>query len=111
MLRDRRQERVEGRRLEHAHAEGVRDQHVAGAPRLREAGHAERGVGPELQRIAEVVVEAPEDDVHPIEPFQSLQEHPIVAHRQIAAFHQREAQVAGQVRVLEVRLGVRPRRE
>ena len=54
----------ERRALQQAGAERIRDGDVARAHGFHEAGDAERGVAAQLQRVAEVVVEPPEDHVH-----------------------------------------------
>ena len=61
------QEGQQRRRLDQAAAERVGDRDVAGAHRLHEARHAEQRVGAQLERIAEVVVEAAQDDVDRLE--------------------------------------------
>ena len=53
----------------------------------------------------------PEDDVDRLQAFERLDEDAAVAHRQVAAFDQREAQIAREVRMLEVRFVVRPGRQ
>ena len=50
--------------LEDAGAERVDDAHGAGATGLDESGNPERGVGPQLQRVAEAGVDASQDHVH-----------------------------------------------
>ena len=75
-------------RFEHAHSERVRHQHVTFAPCLHEARHADRGIGAQLQRIAEVVVQPPQDTVDGFEPGDGLQKDAIAADGQIAAFRQ-----------------------
>jgi hypothetical protein len=58
-----------------------------------------------------VVVHAPEDHVHGLEPPHRAEPHLPVLHRQVAAARDRVAEVARQVRVLEVRLVQRARRQ
>jgi hypothetical protein len=108
---EQRQERQQGRRLDEPAPEGVRDRHRAGAYRLHEAGHAERRVAAQRERIAEVVVEPAHDHVDTLEPLERLQVHDAVAHRQVPALDETEAEVACEVGLLEVRLVVRPGRE
>ena len=86
-------------------------QHVPRAPRLHEARDPERRIGPQLERIAVVVVEAAEDRVDGPEAGDGLEEHAIVAHRQVAALDERKAELPGEVGVLEVGLVVRSGRE
>ena len=109
--RGRGQELRERGRLEHGHAERVRHEHVARAPGLHQAGHAERRVRAQLERIAEVVVQPPQDGVDALEAGQRLEIDAVLAHGEVAALDEGEAEVAGQVRVLEVRLVVRARRQ
>ena len=82
----------------------------AGAHRLHQARHAERRVAAQLQRIAEVVVQAAQDRRRTgCRPSSVFRKTRLVAHRQVAALDQREAEVAGEVGVLEVGLVVRAR--
>ena len=103
---ERRQERQERRRLDHPGAERVGDDDVAGADGIDEPGDAEEGVAAQLQRIAEAVVEAAEDDVDRLQAFERLDEDAAIADRQVAAFDEREAEIAREVGVLEVGLVV-----
>ena len=59
----------------------------------------------------ELVVQALQDAVHGLRPLRCLQVDAVVAHREVAAFDQREAEIARQVGVLEVGLVVRAGRE
>ena len=69
--------------LEHAGAERVRHHDASGAQRADQPGHAERGIAAQLERIAEVVVEAAQDGVHAAQPAERLEEHRVAAHREI----------------------------
>ena len=62
-------------------------------------------------RIAEAVVHAAQNHVHLLESFEGLEEYAAVAHRQIAALDQREAEIAREVGVLEVGFVERSGRE
>ena len=104
-----RQEAEQRARLEHARAERIGEQHVAAPRAVGEAGDAERGVGAQLERIAVVVVLAAHDRVHALQAVDRLQPDAVVAHREVAALDQREAEVAREQRVLEVGLVVRAR--
>ena len=106
-----RQERQDGGRLDHPRAERVGNGYVAGPCRLDQAGDAERRIAAQLERVAEAVVEPAEDDVDRLQAFQRLDEDPAITHRQVAAFDQGEAQIAREVRMLEVRFVVRPGRQ
>ena len=92
-------------------AERVGDDDVAGADGIDQAGDAEQRVAAQLERIAEAVVEPAEDDVDRLQAFERLDEDAAIAHGQVAAFDQREAEIAREVRMLEVRLVVRSRRQ
>ena len=70
-------------------------------------GHAEQRIAAQLQRIAEVVVEAAQDHVHRLQAGERLQVDAAVAHGQVGAVDQREAPVPREERVLEVGLVVR----
>ena len=81
------------------------------AQHLHQARHAERRIGAQFERIAVVVVQASQQRVHRLQALDGLQEQPLAAHREVAAFDQRQAEVARQVGMLEVGLAVRPRRQ
>src|SRR5690606_2712418 len=93
--------------LEDGGSERVRDEDVAGADRVEQAGDAERRVGAELDRIAVVAVQAAQDRVHAAEAAQRLQVDGVAADDEVLALDEREAEVAREERVLEVRLVVR----
>ena len=76
----------------------VREQHVARAHRLQQPRHAEHRIGPQFERIEPCIVDAPQDAVHRLESAQRLQEHAVVARGQVAAFDEREAEVAREIR-------------
>ncbi len=105
------QEGQHRRRLEHAAAERVGHGDAAGPHRLDQAGDAERRVAAQLQRIAEAVVHAAEHDVDRLQALDRLQEDGLVADGQVAAFDEHEAEIAGQIGVLEVGLVEGARRE
>ena len=65
-------------------------------------GHAERGIAAQLERIAEVVVEAAKDGVHAAQSAERLEVHRVAAHGEIVAFDQRHAELAREVGVLEI---------
>ena len=97
--------------FEKARARRVGHHHVAGAHRLQQAGHAQARFGAHFQRVEEGIVHPLDDAVHRLQAVQRLQVQALVAHRQIAPFDQRDAQVACQVGVLEIGFVVRPRRQ
>ena len=109
-LGQRRQEAEQGARLEQARTEAVGDHHIAAHGGLGQAGHAEQRVL-QLERIARFVVDPAHDHVHPVQSGQRLDEDDAVAHRQVAAFDQRQAQVARQVGLLVIAFAARARRE
>ena len=98
-------------RLEHARAERVGEQDVAAPRAIGQAGDAERGIGAQLERIAVVVVLSAHDRMDALQAVDRLQPDAVVAHRQVVALDEREAEVAREQRVLEVGLVVRARRE
>jgi hypothetical protein len=57
----------------------------------RQTGHAQRGVGAQLQRVQKLVVQALEQPVHRDQPAQRLEVEVLVAHDQVIAFDQRDA--------------------
>ena len=79
--------------------------------RFHQPGDAEQRVAAQLERIAEVVVEPAEDDVDRLQAVERLEEHAAVAHGQVAALDEREAEIAREVGVLEVGLVVRAGRQ
>jgi hypothetical protein len=105
------QEAEQRGRFEERRARHVGHQHVAGANRLQQAGHAERGIGAQLQRVEELVVQPLDEAVHRAQALQRLEVQALVAHREVAALDQRHAEIPREVRVLEVGLVVRAGRE
>ncbi|MCY1512066.1 hypothetical protein D9M68_465130 [compost metagenome] len=110
-LADPRQEAEQARRLQHPAAQGVGHQHPAVAHRIQQAGHAQGRVGAQLQGVAVVVVEAAQHGVDALQAAQGLEVEGGVAHRQVMALHQREAELAREVEVLEIGLVEAPRRQ
>ena len=86
----------------HAVADGVGEGDVAGAGRVDEAGHAEHRVGAEVHRVEELVVDAPVDHVHRLEPLGGPHHHPAPAALEVATLDELDAHRAGEQRVLEV---------
>ena len=93
---------VDGLVVGEAGAEGIGDRHVAGAISIEQTGAAQRGVGAEDQRIAEVVVDAAIDDVDALEAVSGAHVDDIVVRDEVAAFHEVDAHLAGEISVLEV---------
>ena len=98
------QERLERQQLDKPAAQRVRNRNGTRAHRLDQPGDAERAVDAKLQRVAVIVIQAAQDDMDGLQPAQRLQEDVPVAHRQVAALDQRDAEVAGQIGVLEIGL-------
>lgn len=109
--RQRRQEAQQRGRFEEGRARHVGDQQVAGADHLQQAGHAQGGVGPQFEGVEEGIVQPLDEAVHRPQALQRLEVQTFVAHGEVVALHQRHAQVARQVGVLEVGLVVRAGRE
>ena len=103
---ERRQEGEERRRLDRAGAERIGNRDVAGARRLDEAGHAEDGIRAQFQRVAPGIVHAADDHIHALQALEGFQEDAAVAHGQIVALDQLVAEIAREVGVLEIRLGI-----
>ncbi len=110
-LANGRQKAEQRRRLEHAGAQRIGDQHIARARRRDQAGDAERRVGAQGGRIAVFIVETAQESVDALQSLQGFQIDTIVAHRQIRSFDQREAQIAREKNMLEIGFVVRPRRQ
>ncbi len=108
---ERRQEREHPARLGHAGAEAVRQHDLALAHRLHQPGHAEPRARIELQRIAEVGIEAAQQHLGALEAGHRADEDAVVACRQILALDQQEAEIAGEIGVLEISLVHRPGRQ
>ena len=93
---------VHGGGFDHAPAQCIGQHDRAGAHRLHQAGHAQGAVAAQFQGIAEIRIHPAEDDGDALQPGQGLEEHRAVAHRQIVALHQRQAQIMGQIDMLEI---------
>ena len=89
-------------RLQGGRARRVGQQQVAGAQHLQQAGHAQGRVGAHLQRVQPFVVHAFDERVHRLQAAEGLEVQALVAHRQVVALDQREAQVARQIGVFEI---------
>ena len=75
---------------------------------LQQARHAQRGVRAQFQRVQELVVEAFDQAMHRLEPAQGVQVQALVAHREVTALDQGDAEVARQVGMLKVGFVVGP---
>ena len=95
--------------LQDARAEGVHDGHPTPAHHLQQAGDPEQRVGPELDRVAPLVVHPTDDHVHRVEPGQRAQPDPVVLDHQVPPLDQGVAEERGQIGVFEVGLRQRTR--
>jgi len=99
---DPRQERHQRARAGETRAGRVAQGDVAGAPRLHQAGHAVAAVAARFQRVEAVVLQPTGDRVDPAQAGQGFEVEPPLAHREVAGFHQRDAERARFEGVLEV---------
>ncbi len=97
-----RHEAVDGLVVGDAGTERVGDRDAPGSVGAHEARHAEQRVGPELQRVDEVVVEAPVDGVGALEPARGAHVQDVVADDQIRGLDELDAHLPRKERVLEV---------
>ena len=102
------QETQQRGRLQKSRTRRIRHQHIAGPNGLQQARHAQGGVRAQLQRVQVLIVHPLEQAVHRHQTLEGLEVQALVAHDQVAAFHQRQAQVARQVGVLKIGLVVGP---
>ena len=105
-LRDGRQKALDGGGFQEGAAQRVGHHHMAGTCGLQQTGHAQGAVGSQFQGVAPVVVQPAQHTVYGLQAFHGLQVEMVLAHGEVAPFHQRQAQVARQVGVLEVGLAV-----
>ena len=89
-------------RFEKSRAGCVGHQHMAAAHGLQQAGHAQGGVGTQLQRVQPVVIDAFQEPVHWLQPLQGLEVQLFIANCQVIALHQTQTQIACQISVLEI---------
>ena len=85
-----------------AGADGIGERDGAGLISRHQAGYAQRAVGPEDQRIEEVVVDAAIDHVDALEPFGRAHIHDVALDDEVAALDQFDAELVGQKRVLVI---------
>ena len=69
---------------------------------IDEARHAKPRMGVEFERIGEIAVDAPPDHIGALQPGNGADMDFAVAHRQIAAFDQKQAEIAGEIGLLEI---------
>ena len=94
-----------------AGADRVGERDVAGAVGVHQAGHAQRRIGAEGEGIEEIVVEAAVDHVDALRPLGGAHVDDVVAHQQVAALDQLDAELVGEEGVLVVGAVERTRRE
>ena len=92
----------QGARLEHARANGIGDEDRATSCAIDQPGHTQGRIGSQLERIAEIVVLTPQNGMHTAQSVDGLEPDLAVAHQQVMAFDQREAEIARQQRVLGI---------
>ena len=102
---------IHGGGFDHPAAQRIGQHHAARAHRLRQARHAQGAVAAKLQGIAEIGIDAAENGRDALQTGQGFQEHFAVAHRQIVALHQGEAEIMGQIDMLEIGFIVGTRRQ
>ncbi len=105
--RERRQKPEQRGRLEKRRPRCVGHHDVARAHRLQQPRHAERGVGAQFQRVQVFVIDALDQAVHRLQAAQRLQVKPLIAHGQVTAFDQQQAEITREVRVFERGFAVR----
>ncbi len=89
----------------------VDDRHLAHANGVEQTRYAKSRVGAEFQWVAEIVVDAAQDDVHLLQTLDGFEPHETVTHQQVVALRQDVAVVSRQVGVFEVGLVVGTGRE
>ncbi len=92
-------------------ADGVRERHVPGSVCVQQPRHAEQAVLPEGERVEEVVVDAPVDDVDALHATGRAVEDAVAMHDEIPRLDDLDAHLAPEERVLEVGGVVRAGRE
>ena len=95
-------ERIDALVVGDAGADAVGQRDVAGAVGVDQARHAEHAVGPEGQRVEEIVVDAAIDHVHPLQAARGAHVDAVLIDDQVAALDQLDAHALGEEGVLEV---------
>jgi hypothetical protein len=98
-------------RFEHAAAEAVGEHHPARTHHADETGHAERRVGAQFHRVAEIVVQAAHDGVHSAQAAERFQIDGVAAYGEVMALDQRQTQLTRQIGVFEIGFVERARGE
>jgi hypothetical protein len=97
--------------FDEARARHIGDDDFARADRFHQAGHAELRGGVEFERIAPVGVDAAQKRVGALEAGDGAHMHLVVAHDEVAAFDQQEAEIAREIGLLVIGLAVGAGRE
>ncbi|SHV83125.1 Uncharacterised protein [Mycobacteroides abscessus subsp. abscessus] len=101
-----RQEPGDARAFEDAAAERVHHRHRPAAQHLDESDHAEAGVRAQIQGIDVLGIHAAQHDIDALEGAQGAHPEVAVAHDEVGALDQREAQHPRQVGLIEGGLGM-----
>ena len=80
---------VDGFIVRHAGADGIGDGNASGAIGCEQPRNSQHGIGPKHQRVQEIIVDTPVDDIDPLRALGGAHEHRLVAHEQILPFHRR----------------------
>ncbi len=94
--------RVDGLVVRDSGADGVGDRHVSGAIDGQKSRNPERRIGPERQRIEEVVVDTTIDDVDPLRALSGAHVDHVIANEEVLPLDQLDSHLLGQEGVLEV---------
>ena len=109
--RQRRQERQHRARLDQTGAERIDDDDLVVAHGLDKPGDAEAGGGVEFERIGKIGIDPAQQYFGAPQTRDRADKDAVVTHDQILAVHQKKAEIARQIGVLEIGLVHRPRRE
>ena len=99
-----RQECRHGARFHHTRAGPVRHRQLSRTARVDQTGDADLRMLVEGHRIDVAGIDPAPQTVDPLQTRDGANIQPAVAHGQVAALHQRKAQVAGQMRLLGIAL-------
>ncbi len=105
------QKRHERRALQQSAPQRVGHRDVPGSQGPDEPRHAQHGIIPQLERIAPIIIHPAQHDIDRLQPGERLQEHAVVPHREILAFHQRVTEIPGKPHLLAIGLVEGPRGE
>ena len=106
MARERGEEGKQRARFDQSRSGHVRNHHAARAHRLHQPGDAQVRSAVQFQRIDVVRVDAPPEDVRALEPRDRPYIDLVVARDEIVPLHEQQAQIARQMRLLEIGLAV-----